>query len=59
MAVTLTSIGIFLEWRKEWMEVYEQALKVIKSAPSLYKEDINTAYLRETKTGACSTGMMH
>lgn len=59
MAVTLTSIGIFLEWRKEWMEACEQALKVIKSAPSLYKEDINTAYLREAKTDACSTGMMH
>lgn len=41
------------------MEACEQALKVIKSAPSLYKEDINTAYLCETKTDACSTGMMH
>ena len=37
MAVTLSSIGIFLEWRKERMETCEQALKVIKGILSRKK----------------------
>lgn len=41
------------------MKACQQALKVIKSTRSLYKEGINISHPPETRTDICSAGMLH